>query len=309
MIPSSITRVYGKTCYHGKYTQEASVAAVPSTMQDKVCLVTGATSGIGLVTAQALAQRGTTVVIVARNPDRGATVVARIIQETGNEAIELLMADLSSQAQIAQLAESFQRRFDRLDVLVNNAGAMFTQRQLSVDGIEMTFALNHLGYFWLTHLLLALLKATAPARIVNVASNAHRPGRIHFDDIQLEQRYGGWRAYCQSKLANVLFTYELAPRLVGTGVTANVLHPGFVATNFGIHSIGVLPWLIRLGRIVALSPAQGAETVIYLATSPNVADLTGRYFVKKRAVRSSEASYNQAIARRLWQLSEDMVGL
>ena len=285
------------------------MVATTSTMDGKICLITGATSGIGLVTAQALAQRGATVVVVARNPNRGAAVVARIIQETGNEAIELLTADLSSQAQITQLAQTVQRRFDRLDVLVNNAGAMFTQRQISVDGIEMTFALNHLGYFLLTHLLLALLQATGAARIVNVASNAHWPGRIHFDDIQGEHRYGGWRAYCQSKLANVLFTYELASHLVGTDVTANVLHPGFVATNFGMYNTGVLPRLIRIGQMFALSPTRGAETTIYLATASEVADLTGLYFVKKRAVRSSPASYDQTTARRLWQLSEGMAGL
>jgi retinol dehydrogenase 12 len=285
------------------------VAEATSAIDGKVCLVTGATSGIGLVTAQVLAQQGATVIVVARNPDRGAAAVARMIRQTGNHAVTLLTGDLSSQTQIAQVAESFQRHFNRLDVLVNNAGALFTQRQLSADGIEMTFALNHLGYFWLTHVLLDTLKASAPARIVNVASNAHWSGRINFKDIQGQRSYRGWRAYCQSKLANVLFTYELAPRLAGTGVTANVLHPGFVATNFGVRNTGVLPWLIRLGQVAALSPAQGAETMLYLATAPEMARITGQYFVKKRAVRSSPASYDQAVAQRLWQLSETMVGL
>lgn len=284
------------------------MAAATSEMDGKVCMVTGATSGIGLVTARALAQRRATVVVVARNPDRGAAVVGRIIQETGHDAIELLVGDLASQAQTVQLAEAFQHRFDRLDVLVNNAGALFTQRRLSVDGIEMTFALNHLGYFWLTHLLLERLKASAPARIVNVASNAHWHGRMNFDDVEGQRGYGGWRAYCQSKLANVLFTYALAPRLAGTGVTANVLHPGFVATNFGLDNTGALAWLIRLGQIAALSPTQGAATTIYLATAPDVAGMTGQYFVKKRAVRSSPASYDKAVGQRLWQLSETMVG-
>jgi NAD(P)-dependent dehydrogenase (short-subunit alcohol dehydrogenase family) len=207
------------------------------TMHGKICLVTGATSGVGQVTAQALAQQGATVIVVARHPERGAATLDRITQETGNTAVEMLLADLSIQAQVRQLAEEVRRRFARLDLLVNNAGAIFSPRHLSADGIEMTFALNHLGYFLLTHLLLDSLKASAPARIINVASNAHWRGRINFDDIQGEQRYGGWRAYCQSKLANIIFTYELARRLGDSGVTLNTL---FLISNVRFLCHGAL---------------------------------------------------------------------
>ena len=283
--------------------------ASAASIHGKLCLVTGATSGIGLVTAQALAQQGATVVLVGRDPKRGAAAVERITRETGNDAVSLILADLSSQAQIVQLAQEFHDHFDRLDVLVNNAGALFAKRQLSVDGFEMTLALNHLGYFLLTHLLLDTIKASPHARIVNVASGAHRAGHIDFDDLQGERRYGGWRAYCQSKLANILFTYELTARLEGTGVTANVMHPGFVATKFGHNNSGPFAWLIRGMQVAALSPQQGAETIIHLAASPEVADITGGYFIKKRAVRSSRESYDKSIANRLWQISEEMVGL
>jgi retinol dehydrogenase-12 len=276
-------------------------------MQGKICLVTGATSGIGLVTAQALAQQGATVVVAGRNPERGAATVRRMRQASGNSAVELLMADLSVQTQVRQLAEAFLRRFARLDVLVNNAGAIFSRRRLSPDGIEMTFALNHLGYFLLTNLLLGTLKASAPARIINVSSDAHRRAGINFADLQGQHRYSGWRAYCQSKLANLLFTYELARRLEGTGVTANAMHPGFVATGFGRNNRGLFALLIRLAQLTALSPEQGAETLIYMATSPELESTTGTYFVKKRSVTSSRESYDQTAAQRLWQLSVEMI--
>ncbi len=278
-------------------------------MQDKVCLITGATSGIGLVTAQALAQRGATVVMAGRDETRGAEGVDQVKKATGNDAVDLLLADLSSQAQIAELAQTFQRRYDRLDVLVNNAGAIFTERQVSAEGIEMTFALNHLGYFLLTHLLLDILKSSAPSRIVNVASRAHQGGRILFDDLQGERRFSGWRSYCQSKLANILFTYELAERLKGTQVTANVLHPGFVATRFGHNNTGVMAWLIRAAQMMAISNERGAETMIYLATSPEVAGVSGKYFVNNRETQSSSQSNDTAVAQGLWQVSETMVGM
>lgn len=279
-----------------------------SLMSGKVCLITGATSGIGLVTARALAQQGATVVVVARHSERGKATVDQLIQETGNTQLQLLIADLSVQAQIHQLVDTFQQRFDRLDVLVNNAGALFTQRHLSVDRIEMTFALNHLGYFVLTTRLLDTLQASAPARIINVASGAHARGAMQFADLQGQQHYGGWRAYCQSKLANLLFTYELARRLDGIGVTVNALHPGFVATRFGHNNRGVVAWFMQAAQHLALSPERGAETIIYLATSPQVADVSGAYFVKKRAVKSSRASYDQIAAQRLWQISTELTG-
>jgi retinol dehydrogenase-12 len=278
-------------------------------MRGKVCLVTGATSGVGLVTARELARQGATVVIAGRHQERGETTVSRIRQETGNPNVVLLLADLSVQEHVRHLAAACHRRFPRLDVLVNNAGAIFMRRQVSADGIEMTLALNHLNYFLLTTLLLDTLKAGAPARVVNVSSSAHRDARINFDDLQGERRYSGWRAYSQSKLANLLFTYELARRLEGTGVTVNALHPGFVATRFGRNNRGLFALLIRLGQIAALSPEQGAETIVYLASSPDVEGVTGAYFVKKRPVDSSRTSYDRDAARRLWQMSTELTGV
>jgi retinol dehydrogenase 12 len=278
-------------------------------MHGKVCMVTGATSGIGFVTAEALARDGATVIVVGRNPERGAATVSRIQQETGNSAVESMVADLSVQAQVRQLASAVQRRFAHLDLLINNAGALFGRRQLSQEGIEMTFALNHLAYFLLTNLLFDRLRASAAARIVNVSSEAHRGARLDFGDLQGQHRYRGWRAYAQSKLANILFTYELARRLEGTGVVTNALHPGFVATNFGRNNRSITAGLWRLLQLAAISPEQGAETIIYLASSAEVKDITGRYFVKKKAVRSSEASYDPAAAERLWDISVELTGL
>ena len=278
-------------------------------MHGKVCMITGATSGIGLITAQTLARQGATVIVVGRNPERGTATVNRIKQQTGNPAVEWMVADLSAQVQVRHLARQFQERFARLDVLVNNAGALFARRSLSVDGIEMTFALNHLAYFLLTNLLLDTLKASAPARVVNVSSAAHRGARINFADLQGRQGYGGWRAYAQSKLANILFTYELARRLDGTGVTANALHPGFVATNFGRDNRGLVALTMRVLQLAAISPEQGARTIIYLAAAPEVEGMSGKYFVKEQVIPSSEASYDRDAAQRLWQVSAEMTGL
>lgn len=276
--------------------------ALPA-MQDKICLVTGATSGIGLVAAQALAQQGATVLLVGRHPARTHEAVERLQRVTGNRRVEALLADLSDQAHVRQLADEVQRRVPRLDVLLNNAGAFFAKRQVSAGGLEMTLALNHLAYFLLTDLLLEHLKASPAARIINVSSEAHRGAHMHFDDLQGAQRYRGWRAYCQSKLANLLFTYELARRLADTPLTANAVHPGFVATSFGHNNRGVVGWLVRLAQWKALSPEQGAETLIYLATSPEVQGVSGAYFVKQSPVASSAVSYDAAAARRLWDLS------
>jgi NAD(P)-dependent dehydrogenase (short-subunit alcohol dehydrogenase family) len=277
-------------------------------MQGNVCVVTGATSGIGLITAQTLAQQGATVIVVGRNPERGAATVSRIRQETGNSAVELMVADLSAQAQVRQLASEIQRRFPRLDVLINNAGALFIHRQLSQDGIEMTFALNHLAYFLLTNLLLDPLKASA-ARIINVSSEAHRGAALDFTDLQGQRSYGGWRAYARSKLANILFTYELARRLEGTSVAANALHPGLVATNFGRNNRGIMATGFRILQLAAISPEAGARTILYLASAPEVKDITGKYFIKQKAVRSSQISYDRAAAERLWQSSAELTSL
>lgn len=276
-------------------------------MAGKTCLVTGATAGIGEVTARRLAGMGAMVTIVGRSAERAAATAARIKTATGAD-IAILLADLSSQAEVRRLAEEFTARHDRLDVLVNNAGALFNRRAESADGIEMTWALNHMSYFLLTNLLLDTLHAAGPARVVSVSSDAHHGGSIHFDDPQLRRGYSGWRAYSQSKLANILFTTELARRLRGTGVTANTLHPGFVASNFASNSGGLIGVLFGIAKkVAAISPEAGAATSIYLATSPEVADISGQYFDKCRAVRPSAAAQDAAAAARLWQLSEEMV--
>jgi NAD(P)-dependent dehydrogenase (short-subunit alcohol dehydrogenase family) len=268
-------------------------------MIGKICLVTGATDGIGRVTVRALAEAGATVIGVGRNPAKIEAVLAEVGDTVGS--LEFLTADLSSQAQIRALVEQFKSKYDRLHVLVNNAGALFTTFRESVDGIEMTFALNHLSYFLLTNLLLDTITASAPARIINVSSNAHEGSSINFDDLEPRRGYSGWTAYGASKLANILFTYELARRLEGTGVTVNAVHPGFVNTNFqraaGLNMRG------------PLTPEEGADTQIWLATSEEVGGITGKYFVRRRETRSSDISYDKAAARRLWDVSARMVGL
>jgi NAD(P)-dependent dehydrogenase (short-subunit alcohol dehydrogenase family) len=277
-------------------------------MQGKVCLITGGSRGIGQAAAVELAAMGATIVIVARDAARGAATVAQIKGKTGHTA-GLLLADLSSLAGVRRLAQEYRAGYDRLDVLVNNAGAVFAQRAVTVDGFERTFALNHLAYFLLTNLLIDLLRATAPARIVNVSSTAHQGAVLDFDDLQSERKYSGFRVYGRSKLANILFTHELARRLEGTGVTANCLHPGVVSTGFNKNN-GLL---MRLGMTIArpflISPEKGAQTIVYLASSPEVEGANGEYFVNCTAVRSSPASYDDQAARRLWEVSTRLTGL
>jgi NAD(P)-dependent dehydrogenase (short-subunit alcohol dehydrogenase family) len=283
-------------------------------MKSKVCLVTGATAGIGEITALKLAGMGTTVVGVGRNPAKCETAQTRIRTETGNPNVEFLLADLSSQAQIHALAETFREKYARLDVLINNAGAFYFDRQLSVEGVEMTFALNHLGYFLLTNLLVDMLKASAPARIVSVSSSAHYSAKLDLDDLEMKKKFQGWPAYAHSKLANILFTYELARRLQGTGVTANVLHPGWVATEFAHNNLrGVLgffrPFYRLFQKLTAITPEQGADTIVYLASAPEVDGVTGKFFVERREKRSLAVSYDEVAAKKLWEISEKMVGL
>lgn len=286
-------------------------------MQDKTILITGATAGIGEVAALELARMGATIVGVGRNPAKCTAVAERIRQETGNSKVDFLVADLSLQAQVRRVAAEFRQRYERLDVLINNAGAFYVQREVTSEGHEMTWALNHLAYFLLTDQLLDMLKASAPARIINVASDAHQGGAINLADPEGKAKYSGWRAYAQSKLANIMFTYELARRLAAeptaSGVTVNALHPGFIASNFARNNItgwrrplGLL--LTGLQRLAARSPQEGAETIIYLASDPNVAGTTGQYFTKKQIARSSVASHDATVAGRLWTLSEQMVG-
>ena len=276
-------------------------------MSGRVCVVTGATRGIGRATAEGLARLGATVVLTARRPEEGE-VVARVIREAGKGTADVIPVDLSSQASIREAAAEIRRRYPRLHVLVNNAGVITRRRQVTVDGIELQFAVNHLAYFVLTHLLLDALKAGAPSRIVNVTSGAHAGARIDFDDLMGERRYEPVRAYSQAKLANVLFTYELARRLRGTGVTANCLHPGVIATKLLADYVGV-PFAAGAARLFGGSPERGGETSIYLAASPEVEGVSGRYFENCRPARSSPASYDEDLARRLWEVSERLTGL
>ena len=276
-------------------------------MKGKNVLVSGATSGIGLVTARELARMGARVTILSRNAGKCATVAEAIKTETGNP-VEFIAADLSSLAGIMQAAASFKQRHTHLHVLVNDAGALFTRRVLTTDGYEMTFALNHLNYFLLTNLLLDVLKASAPARIVNVSSGAHVGASLDFDNLQGEKHFNGLQAYGQSKLANVLFTYELARRLEGTGVTANALHPGFIATGFARNNGVFYNFGMKLIGPFIRKPDQGAQTSIYLASSPEVEGVTGKYFVDCKATDSNPLSYDKALAEKLWQVSLELTG-
>jgi NAD(P)-dependent dehydrogenase (short-subunit alcohol dehydrogenase family) len=278
-------------------------------MAGKTVLITGGSGGIGRITAQRLAAAGANVIIVGRDAARGAAAVSHIGATVPGAAVSFIAADLSSQQEIRRLAAEVAGRLSRLDVLINNAGAMFGRRALSPDGIEMTFAVNHLAYVLLTHLLLPLLHAAAPARIVNVASRAHQGVRLNFKDLQAAKGYSGWWAYKRSKLANLYFTYELARRLDPARATVNALHPGFVRTDIGVAS-GFLPdWLWNAVKLAAITPEQGAETSVYLASDPSLAAVTGQYFVKCRPERSSAVSYDTAAAARLWQISQALVGL
>jgi NAD(P)-dependent dehydrogenase (short-subunit alcohol dehydrogenase family) len=282
---------------------------VKSSMQGKICMVTGANSGIGKATALALAQMGATVVMVCRDRARGEEARSEITTKSRKNAVDLLQADLSSQQSIRQLVENFQHHYTHLHVLINNAGAAFPgRRRETVDGLEMTFAVNYLAPFLLTNLLLDMLKASAPARIVNVSSAAHKSGSIQLDDLQAEKHYRPMHTYPQAKLAVVLFTYELARRLQGTGVTANCLHPGFVATHFAQSDGGpAARLLVKLIGSFGASPQEGAKTSIYLASSPEVEGVTDKYFVKSIPRRSAAISYDESRQRQLWEQSTKLV--
>ncbi len=278
-------------------------------LDNKICLITGATAGIGEVTARELARLGAQVVVVGRNPQKCARVADAIRRETNNDKVTFLVGDLSELAQVRRVADDFNRQFSRLDVLVNNAGAYFERRQVTADGLEATFALNHMSYFLLTVLLEAPLKA-ARARVVNVSSAAHFAGRVNLEDLQLKHGYNGWAAYSNSKLMNVLFTYALARRWAEAGVTANAVHPGFVATSFGHNNRGFIQGAFNLlQKMVAISPEQGAQTSLHLATSPNVDGVTGKYFADRRAQKSSPISYDTTLQDQLWQTSLNLAGL
>ena len=278
-------------------------------MSGQTCLVTGATSGIGKETALRLATLGATVIIVARDAARGEAAAAEIGSRVPRATVEVMTADLSSLAQVRRLAGEVLARQDRLDVLVNNAGVISTRRQLTTDGLEVTFAVNHLAPFLLTTLLRGLLERSAPARVVTVSSAAHKQARaIPWDDLPYGGRSAQGQAYPLSKLLNILFTSELARRLHGTGVTANCLHPGFVRTALGRDVTGALGAVLPLILRVQPGPASGAETPVYLASSPEVARVTGGYFVKCKPAEPSAMARDARAAARLWALSADLAG-
>jgi retinol dehydrogenase 12 len=284
----------------------------------KVIVITGATSGIGQVAADALAAMGGRIVQIARDRVRGEAAMARLQASSPGVRHVIHYADLSRLSEMKRVASDIAASEPRIDVLINNAGAMFGFRQLTEDGFERTFALNHLAYFVLTGALRERLLASAPARVINTSSDAHQAGTLDLDDLQSERAYrsglwewarfggAGYRVYARSKLCNILFTRELARQLAGTGVTANSFHPGFVATRFGDQSGGLLSLGIRVGKRFALSPEQGAETLVYLASSPDVANITGEYFVRCRPATPTHAAQDDDVARRLWQETEKL---
>ncbi|MEJ2374110.1 MAG: SDR family oxidoreductase [Pseudolabrys sp.] len=278
-------------------------------MKGKTCIITGATGGIGLEAAARLGARGARLVLVGRNRDKGRAALARLRAEMSGAAVEMHYADLSRPDEITRLADALLGTAARIDVLLNNAGAIYADRKTTPDGLELTFALNHMGYFRLTALLRARLIASAPARVVNVASEAHRGARLDFEDLQCSRGYGGWKAYQRSKLANILFTRELARRLRGTGVTANCLHPGFVATGFGDNNRGVWRLGIAIGKLVAAtSVRRGAETPVYVASSPKLDGISGRYFDKCCERAPDAVAQDDGTASRLWDESEKLAG-
>jgi retinol dehydrogenase-14 len=279
-------------------------------MAGKTVLVTGGTGGIGKATAIGLSAMGARVGITGRDRGRAEAAAADIARESGSQSVDVFVADMSVQADVRRLAGEVLERYPRLDVLVNNVGGFWAHRHVTADGLEHTFALNHLAPFLLTNLLLERLKASAPARVVTVSSGAQSMGRIDFDDLQGARKYSGQQAYNQSKLANVMFTYELARRLQGSGVTATVVHPGVTRTAFGAEDQA---WYFSKGSSLARrfmkSPAQGAESPIYLASSPEVEGVTGRYFANRTPKDSNQASYDTEATARLWRVSAELVGL
>jgi retinol dehydrogenase-14 len=278
-------------------------------MAGKTVLVTGGSAGIGRATAVGLARMGARVAITGRNPERAADA-ARAIRAASSATVDVLLADMSSQAEVRRLADKALQSLPQIDVLVNNVGGYWNTRHITADGLEQTFALNHLASFLLTNLLWDRVTRSAPARVVTVSSHAHAGGRIDFADLQGEISYSGARAYNQSKLANIMFTRELARRLRGSGVTATVAHPGVVRTGFGAEDpSGIQRFLVPLAKPFMKNPDQGAATSIHLASAPGVDHMSGQYFVNSKPKRSSKRSYDQAAAAQLWQVSADLVGL
>ncbi len=277
----------------------------------KNCMITGANSGIGKATSSALAKLGAHAIMVCRDSARGEEARSEVIQTAGvtKDGVSLMIADLASFASVRKLASDFLQTSQPLHVLVNNAGVILGNRSVTVDGFETTFQVNYLSHFLLTNLLLDELRASAPSRIVNVTSSAHAGGHMDFSDLQEEKGYSGFKSYSQSKLAQVLFTRELAKRLEGTDVTVNCVHPGAVATNWGRHSAGLLSVGVRLGSIFMLSPEKGADTSVYLASSPEVSGVTGMYFYKRKVAQPSKESLDDDAARRLWDMSVQLTSI
>lgn len=275
-------------------------------MHGKIVMITGANSGIGKETAKVLAEKGATIILICRNKERGEATLKELKEKTKSNKFELYLADLADPNAIQRVVAQFREKYDKLDVLINNAGLVLSKRIVTPLGYEKTFAVNHLGHFLLTNLLLDLLIESAPSRIINVSSGVHTSANLNFDDINLSSGFRSIRAYANSKLANLLFTYELARRLEGTGVTVNALHPGFVRSNFGRRGRKrYVRILFDIARIFAISVEKGAKTSIYLASSPEVKDVTGKYYYKSKPVKSSKASYDREAQKKLWQLSKE----
>ncbi|GEO06627.1 short-chain dehydrogenase [Adhaeribacter aerolatus] len=277
-------------------------------MKNKTVIITGGSSGIGKVAATELARQGAQVIIVSRDAARGKAALAEIKQESKNEQVFFIPCDLSRMANLKILALEIQSRFNHIDVLINNAGILPGKFTLTPEGYELCWATNYLSGFLLTNLLWQQLLNAEAARVINVSSEAHRLGQLDFNQPHTVKNYSSFTAYCDSKLANILFTYELAHRLELTSITANCLHPGVIASNFGTTSFGLLKWLFKLGRPFMQSAVKGAETIIYLATSPEVAGVSGKYFKNKKARKSSKETYNTALAKRLWRYSAAQTG-
>jgi NAD(P)-dependent dehydrogenase (short-subunit alcohol dehydrogenase family) len=278
-------------------------------VKDKIVVITGTTSGVGRAAALELARRGATLFMIARNRGRAADTEKLIRERTGSSAVRTFLADLSSLTEIRRVAEEILGHSRRIDVLLNNAGVAQRRRTPTAQGFEATFATNHLGYYLLTRLLLERLMQSRPSRIVNVASEAHRGVSLDFDDLQSERHYRAFRTYRKSKLANLMFTYELARRMETSGVTVNAVHPGWVASRLGMDDGLLSRAITAVARVCARTPERGAETVVWLASSPEVEGVTGKYFQDRSEIRSSAASYDREAQRRLWAISAEMVGL
>jgi NAD(P)-dependent dehydrogenase (short-subunit alcohol dehydrogenase family) len=281
-----------------------------SEMKGKVCVVTGSNSGIGKETALALAKMDALVVMVVRNRERGEKARAEIVGQSGSKSVDIMICDLASMDSIRHFAREFKGRYGRLDVLINNAGAVFNRREVTNEGFERTLAVNYLGPFLLTHELTALLKSSAPSRVINLSSGLHKSGKIDFDDLQSEKKYGGMKVYASAKLMVIMFTYELARRLEGTGVSVNVVEPGFVATNLGRNTGSLRSAIMfKMVRPMQISAKKGAETSVYLASSYEVKNVTGKCFTKMHETATASISYDQKLQEQLWNKTMELLGL